>query len=167
MENVFWNLEWDYEAYKKGEYSNSPYVQDDWNQTLVTRINQISAQIHTTCLRGPADTIYLNSYLEPIFETLGYYWSRHKILSDRYKIVIDDTLENNLIYIVNKKTLSGPIYLPSTTKNEVIKDEEDEKITELGDVSFSPAEEFTQEEVDLFITKLKGIITIQNYNPLL
>ena len=168
---VAWKMEWDFlrwRDYGKG----GPYLQKDWNQTLITCINQVSAQIHKACLKNGADTVYMNSYLEPIFETLEYYWSNHKILSDRYKIVIDDTLDKDIMYVTNEKILSEPIFIPKITMGDVLREKIDENgrfqiETEIIDVSFIPADEFTKQEVDNYLNKLRGKITIKNYNPLL
>lgn len=163
MEKVFWNEEWDYDAYKNEVNSNSPYVQDDWNQTLVTKINYISAKIHMSCLRGPADTIYVNSKTLPILETLAYYHSFSKTLSSRYHVIINDTLEDNILYIVNVKTLAEPINIPETAKCSLIKLNGTD--TDLSNVSFISQDKATQEEIDIYVSKLKGIIKIQNYKP--
>jgi hypothetical protein len=52
-----WNLRWDYNGWKRGTSANplTQYTQKDWNQTLLTAINQISAQIHKSTLRGGAN----------------------------------------------------------------------------------------------------------------
>jgi len=47
-----WNLRWDYNGWKRLGSNAVPYTQKDWNQTLITAINQISAQIHKSTLRG-------------------------------------------------------------------------------------------------------------------
>lgn len=166
METV-WKMEWDFLRWK--EYGkHGPYMQKDWNQTLMTCINQISAQIHKACLRGGADTVYINSALEPIFESLEYYWPNHKILSDRYKIIIDDTLDKDIIYVTNEKILAEPVFIPKTimgevTSEKVLENGNYQVETEIIDVSFIPAEEFTKQEVDNYLNKLRGKITIKNY----
>lgn len=159
-EDCKWQLTWSHDAWKKGDYIDSQYIQTDWNQTLVTRINQISAQIHMTCLRGPADTIYINSETYQLFETFAFFNKSTNILSQRYQIIIDETIDENLIFIVNEKTLSEPIYIPSTTKNVGAKMENGQIETDLGEVSFTPAEAFTVEEVEIYVSKLKGVIEI-------
>ena len=52
-----WTLRWDYNGWKRGTAANplTQYTQKDWNQTLITAINQISAQIHKSTLRGGAN----------------------------------------------------------------------------------------------------------------
>jgi hypothetical protein len=46
-----WNLRWDYNGWKRLGGNAVPYTQKDWNQTLITAINQISAQIHKSTLK--------------------------------------------------------------------------------------------------------------------
>ncbi len=65
----------------------------------------------------------------------------------------------------NEKILAEPVFIPITTKNEVISNENGVIETDLGEVSFIPANKFTPEEVELYISRLKGIIKIQNYKP--
>jgi hypothetical protein len=36
-----WNLRWDYNGWRRGTQTTSQYTQKDWNQTLITAINQI------------------------------------------------------------------------------------------------------------------------------
>ena len=49
------------------------YTQKDWNQTLITAINQISAQIHKSTLRGGANWIVVSSEISAIFDDLEYF----------------------------------------------------------------------------------------------
>ena len=49
------------------------YTQKDWNQTLITKINQISAQIHKTTLRGGANWIVVSSEVSAVFDDLEYF----------------------------------------------------------------------------------------------
>ena len=46
---------WDASGYKNNV--NFWGTQTDWNQTLVTKMNEISAQIHMSTLLGGADTV--------------------------------------------------------------------------------------------------------------
>ena len=49
------------------------YTQKEWNQTLITKINQISAQIHKSTLRGGANFIVVSSEVSAIFDDLEYF----------------------------------------------------------------------------------------------
>ena len=71
-----WNLKWDYNEWKYGGTSGSTlqgYTQKDWNQTLITKINQLSAQIHKTTLRGGANWIVVSSEVSAVFDDLEYF----------------------------------------------------------------------------------------------
>lgn len=68
-----WQLRWDYNGWRKASTAASPYTQKDWNQTLITRVNQISAQIHKATLRGGANFIVVSSELSAIFDDLEYF----------------------------------------------------------------------------------------------
>jgi len=68
-----WQLRWDYNGWRKASSAASPYTQKDWNQTLITRINQISAQIHKSTLRGGANFIVVSSEISAIFDDLEYF----------------------------------------------------------------------------------------------
>ena len=71
-----WTTKWDYNEWKYGASGNTPfqgYTQKDWNQTLVTKVNQISAQIHKTTLRGGANWIVVSSEVSAVFDDLEYF----------------------------------------------------------------------------------------------
>ena len=71
-----WNLKWDYNEWKYGGAGNATlqgYTQKDWNQTLITKINQLSAQIHKTTLRGGANWIVVSSEVSAVFDDLEYF----------------------------------------------------------------------------------------------
>lgn len=62
---------WDY----NGLSSNANFfgTQKDWNQTLITRINELSAQIHKATLRGGANWIVCSAEAGAIFDDLEYF----------------------------------------------------------------------------------------------
>lgn len=68
-----WQLRWDYNGWRKASSAASPYTQKDWNQTLITRVNQLSAQIHKSTLRGGANFIVVSSEISAIFDDLEYF----------------------------------------------------------------------------------------------
>ena len=68
-----WTLRWDYNGWKRFTAGQAPYTQKDWNQTLITAINQISAQIHKSTLRGGANWIVCSSEVSAIFDDLEYF----------------------------------------------------------------------------------------------
>jgi hypothetical protein len=69
-----WQLRWDYNGWRKATgNAAAPYTQKEWNQTLITKLNQISAQIHKSTLRGGANFIVVSSEISAIFDDLEYF----------------------------------------------------------------------------------------------
>jgi hypothetical protein len=68
-----WQLRWDYNGWRKTSTAAQPYTQKEWNQTLITKLNQISAQIHKSTLRGGANFIVVSSEISAIFDDLEYF----------------------------------------------------------------------------------------------
>ena len=67
-----WQLRWDYNGWKRLP-NNNGYTQKDWNQTLMTAINQISAQIHKATLRGGANFVVVSSEVSAVLDDLEYF----------------------------------------------------------------------------------------------
>ena len=67
-----WTTKWDYNGLRK---QSTMYfgTQKDYNQTLITKINQISAQIHKSTLRGGANWIVVSSEVSAVFDDLSYF----------------------------------------------------------------------------------------------
>jgi hypothetical protein len=128
-----WRTRWDYNEWKYGATGGTPfmgYTQKDWNQTLVTKINQISAQIHKTTLRGGANWIVVSSEVSAVFDDLEYFhvssagpendtynMGIEKIgsLAGRYQVYRDPYLPAGKVIIGHKgKSLldAGYIYAP-------------------------------------------------------
>jgi len=127
-----WSAKWDYNEWKYGNggLAYVGYTQKDWNQTLVTKINQLSAQIHKTTLRGGANWIVVSSEVSAVFDDLEYFHVSNagpeqdqynmgieKIgtLSGRYEVYRDPYFPPNKILIGHKgKSLldAGYIYAP-------------------------------------------------------
>ena len=88
-----WTAKWDYNGWKYGGANNSTlqgYTQKDWNQTLVTKINQISAQIHKTTLRGGANWVVVSSEVSAVFDDLEYFHvSNAEPEQDQYNMGIE------------------------------------------------------------------------------
>jgi hypothetical protein len=88
-----WKAKWDYNGWKYGGTNGATlqgYTQKDWNQTLVTKINQISAQIHKTTLRGGANWIVVSSEVSAVFDDLEYFHvSNAEPEQDQYNMGIE------------------------------------------------------------------------------
>jgi len=125
-----WNLRWDYNGWKRLGGNAIPYTQKDWNQTLITAINQISAQIHKSTLRGGANWIVVSSEISAVFDDLEYFHvsnaapeqdqynmgiERVGTLAGRYQVYRDPYFPPNQILLGHKGTSlldTGYIYAP-------------------------------------------------------
>lgn len=127
-----WTLKWDWNEWRYGNNGSAfaGYTQKDWNQTLIMKINQLSAQIHKTTLRGGANWIVVSSEISAIFDDLEYFHVSNaspeqdqynmgieKIgtLSGRYQVYRDPYFPPSKILIGHKgKSLldAGYIYAP-------------------------------------------------------
>jgi len=127
-----WTLRWDYNGWKRGTTANplTQYTQKDWNQTLITAINQLSAQIHKLTLRGGANWIVVSSEVSAIFDDLEYFHvsnaapeqdqynmgiERVGTLSGRYQVYRDPYFPPNTILLGHKGSSlldTGYVYAP-------------------------------------------------------
>jgi hypothetical protein len=124
-----WNLRWDYNGWRRIP-GNMTYTQKDWNQTLITAINQLSAQIHKSTLRGGANWIVVSSEVSAIFDDLEYFHvsnaspeqdqynmgiERVGTLAGRYQVYRDPYFPANQVLIGHKGTSlldTGYVYAP-------------------------------------------------------
>lgn len=124
-----WTLRWDYNGLRK---QSNPYygTQKDWNQTLITKVNQISAQIHKAVLRGGASWIVVSPEISAVLDDLEYFHvsnaapeqdkynmgiERVGTLSGRYQVYRDPYAPANTMLIGHKGSSileSGYIYAP-------------------------------------------------------
>ena len=126
-----WSTRWDYNGWKRTASGGfNAYTQKEWNQTLITKVNQISAQIHKATLRGGANFVVVSSEVSAIFDDLEYFHVSNanpeqdqynmgieKIgsLGGRYTVYRDPYAPANSIIIGHKgKSLldTGYIYAP-------------------------------------------------------
>jgi hypothetical protein len=127
-----WSAKWDYNEWKYGNggASYAGYTQKDWNQTLVTKINQLSAQIHKSTLRGGANWIVVSSEVSAVFDDLEYFHVSNAgaeqdqynmgiekvgTLAGRYQVYRDPYFPANKILVGHKgKSLldAGYVYAP-------------------------------------------------------
>lgn len=68
-----WQMKWDYLGWRRMSGFSTNYTQKDWNQTLMTAINQISAQIHKATLRGGANFIVVSTEISAVLNDLEYF----------------------------------------------------------------------------------------------
>ena len=124
-----WNLRWDYNGWRRISATTN-YTQKDWNQTLITAINQLSAQIHKSTLRGGANWIVVSSEVSAIMDDLEYFHvsnaspeqdqynmgiERVGTLAGRYQVYRDPYFPANTVLVGHKGTSlldTGYIYAP-------------------------------------------------------
>ena len=106
------------------------YTQKDWNQELMTKVNQISAQINKATLRGGANWIVVSAEISALLDNLEYFhvtdasaeqnqynMGIEKVgsLSGRYQVFVDPYSPHWSMIIGHKgKSLldTGYIYAP-------------------------------------------------------
>ncbi len=103
---------WDY----KGLANNANFfgTQKDWNQTLITRVNELSAQIHKATLRGGANWIVCSAEAGAIFDDLEYFHvdGSAQPESEKYNLGVEKIGNLGSRYIVYKDPyLPAPIVL--------------------------------------------------------
>lgn len=85
-----WQSRWDVNGWRRMAGFSTNYTQKDWNQELMTCINQISAQIHKSTLRGGANFIVVSSEISAVFDNLEYFHvSDASAESDQYNMGIE------------------------------------------------------------------------------
>ena len=129
-----WRLSWDYagKTNRGIDTQNAAafYTQKEWNQLLVTAINQVSAQIHKATLRGGANFIVCSAEISAIFDDLEYFHvsnaapdqdkynmgiERIGSLAGRYQVYRDPYFPSDTILMGHKGTSlldTGYIYAP-------------------------------------------------------
>ena len=68
-----WQARWDYNGWQRIGSNVTVYTQKDWNQTLMTKINMISAQIQKSTLRGGANFVVVSAEISAVLNDLEYF----------------------------------------------------------------------------------------------
>lgn len=85
-----WQARWDANGWRRMAGYSTNYTQKDWNQELMTKVNQISAQIHKATLRGGANFIVVSSEISALFDNLEYFHvTDASAESDQYNMGIE------------------------------------------------------------------------------
>jgi hypothetical protein len=101
-------LDWNY---RPSVENNHIYSRRDWIQTLVTKINQMSAKIFQRTLSGGADTIRVSDDISILITELEYFkfgpYTPNNIgtLGGRFNVIIDNSVPRDEIW-VTKEDLS-------------------------------------------------------------
>ena len=129
IQGAMFEARWDYQGMQ--ENINFFGTQKDWNQTLITRINELSAQIHKATLRGGANWIICSAEAGAIFDDLEYFHvdgtaspetekynlGMEKIgqLGSRYTVYKDPYMPSNIVLVGHKGNTfleAGYVYAP-------------------------------------------------------
>ena len=70
--------------------------------SLTTKINEVSAMIHRSTLRGGANVLVFHPKMLPRFEKMEYFNNESQTMCGRYTSIIDDSIEENVVYVYNK-----------------------------------------------------------------
>lgn len=126
-----WKLRWNYYGWRS--VGSQKYTQKEWNQTLITKINQLSAQIHKATLRGGANFLVVSAEASAIFDDLENFMvstaapaddkynlgiRRIGTVSGRYTVYVDPYSRPNDVLVGHKGTSlldTGYIYAPYVT----------------------------------------------------
>jgi len=96
-----WQARWDVNGWRRMAAFSTNYTQKDWNQELATKINQISAQIQKSTLRGGANFIVISSEISALFNNLEYFHvTDASAESDQYNMGIEKIGSLNARYTV-------------------------------------------------------------------
>jgi hypothetical protein len=125
-----WTRRFDVNGWRKLKSFSTNYTQKDWNQELITCINQISAQINKATLRGGANWIVVSAEISALLDNLEYFhvtdasaesaqynMGIEKIgsLGGRYQVIVDPYAPHWSLIMGHKgKSLldTGYIYAP-------------------------------------------------------
>ncbi len=154
-----WSLTWDYTEWINMFEQSMFSTQRDWNQTLVTRINQLAANIAKASLIGGGNMISLHPHLLPLFDDLEYLKINEdgqRILSGRYRFNLDMTLPEDKIYVYISMELAAPLILEGMENKKMVVVKSDSPSMAI----YENNNEFEIINPDLLI----GEITILNYD---
>ena len=92
---------WDYHKWKPMVGKQALYTQEDWNQTLMTTINQTASRIGQINENKTGNKIFVNEVMDILLSSLAYYRknSDSRSIGDRYEVIIDNTIIGDKIYV--------------------------------------------------------------------
>ena len=127
---------WDYSGWRGMAPSST---QSQWNNTLITVINNVSAKIHKSTLKGGANMLLVPQKFRELFEGLSYYNEDNSTLGGRYKVIFcvdeDNTIivrydgkygvnesdSHNIVESRNIKVMGVPSYMNKNTHSSEYK----------------------------------------------
>lgn len=109
-ENCRLKDKWDYLGHKKYVKSDGMLInhidQDDWTVTLISKINQIKAELHMIIGSDSVNVLELNPKLEPIINLFKKVYGN--TLTSIYDVYFNDTIEDDCIFIYQKPKPDNP-----------------------------------------------------------
>ena len=139
---------WNYLGWQN--MTDSDDFQHEWNNTLMTKIKQVSNQIHRSSFRRGGDTVIMNPKL---VELLSEYYHDNGLLN-RYRVELDESMDLDIIFICNRTD--------NTTPQIVLKHVPVEE-GQIPEVMVLHERQCTPEEVIEYKKGLCGFIVIENY----
>ncbi len=95
-----YQFSWDSQYWRKYPTDlQNAYTAKDWNQTLVTMLNQAAATIGKSSLRGGANAISIHWKLLPLIAGLEYFNQVEMTIAGRYHVMINDKIPEDKIYV--------------------------------------------------------------------
>lgn len=148
-EDCKWNVDWEV---KSSFYPDS----------LTTSINHVSSMIHRSTLRGGGSDIIFHSKMLSTFEKMEYFNNETQTLCGRYTSHIDDTIEENVVYVYHKD-VENIIAIPVAFhgKKEIDLNES----YEFDSIEFRGVKEFSEEEIENHKKKLCGYVQVIGQIP--
>tara|TARA_R110000868_G_scaffold176916_4_gene414977 strand:+ start:8758 stop:9267 length:510 start_codon:yes stop_codon:yes gene_type:complete len=147
-------LEWDYLGYKlhNEQLGQDVYWPSNWSNTIITKINMMSAMISQVTLRGGADTIWVHPKNAKLITSFEYYYD--KTIGGRYEVIITKRIESNQLFVGRKE------YFNLTHVSKFLSE------SEPNDPICVPIEKVykTPDEVEEYKGKLVGCIKLLNYD---
>lgn len=143
IHNCDTNLNWDYNGVDLSDPKN-PYSQIDWNHTLITKFNHLSAHIYQKSMRGGATHLIMHPHLKPLLKTIEYFDEKNSKLL-RFDVIFDYDLDIDIIYVVNKKLI-------------------DSKVIKVNDDTFLDTKDCTKEEIREYRKKICAYLRVLNYD---
>jgi hypothetical protein len=100
------SISWDYDGYVRAFPPSIYDPQKDWNQTIITKINQISATIFKDTLKGGANCIIISDYMVELFSTLEFMRIDRIMYGDDY-YKLGELAGRYHVFVVHSLSING------------------------------------------------------------
>ena len=164
---VLWNYSGHSNINEPKKIIEDEQKQTAWNQTLLTNINLIVRNINLKLVRSNEIEIRLNSKFTPLIESLEFYNSKQSKIAGNYKVIFDDYIEEDIIYVYSEdlKNLEVVFVFCDKDGNEIDDNKvynSDKKLTTIG-FKAKLASDLTEEQLDKEKSNRMGYIQIENF----